>query len=72
MDKNFNDKFDKCIRDVVGTSKIVENISEVDSITYVEIIVHLQNSFKVKFDASDFANLRTLQSVREKLLQLVR
>ena len=48
-----------------------ENLSEVDSITFVELMVTLQNTFKVKFQVSDFATLKTIQGIRARLAQLL-
>ncbi len=71
MENDFDSKFTKCISEVVDSQYIAENISEVDSITYVELIVHLQKSFNIEFTAADFASLRTIQNIKNRSAALI-
>ena len=71
IDKNLQ----KILRKVFKNSKIPKNITKLklgdikewDSLGNFNLILEVENNFKIKFDTSDFSNISSIESIKKLL-----
>lgn len=44
-----------------------KEVTEIDSISYVELMIALQNEFKIKFSTQEFLTLRSAEKIKENI-----
>lgn len=73
MENNFIEEFNRCLSEAVGDDYInSSNISDIDSIRFVELLILLQSQFQIRFAPGDFASLRSFEEIQSKVLELIK
>ena len=67
-----SDKIIQCLKNIFENQKIdinssVENLKEWDSVAMINIVLEIENQFKVKINANDITNLKSYKSIKKIL-----
>ena len=67
-----SDKIIQCLKNIFENQKIdinssAENLKEWDSVAMINIVLEIENQFKVKINANDITNLKSYKSIKKIL-----
>lgn len=71
MESDFNIQFDSILKKVLGNRVTRADFSNLDSISFVELLISVQKTFRIKFSSADFAKLKTAEAVKSRALELI-
>lgn len=66
-------RIDVIFQKVLGTAveDYLKGDRPIESVMYVELLISLQDEFKIKFSTQDFFNLRSLENIKNSLLEKI-
>lgn len=69
-----NQRIDKVFNLVLGSGTEAYSKGErpLESVIYVELLIAFQNEFKIKFSTQEFFSLRSLDNIRQGVVDKVR
>ncbi|MDC2979109.1 acyl carrier protein [Pelagibacteraceae bacterium] len=67
-----SDKIIQCLKNIFENQEIdinssAENLKEWDSVAMINIVLEIENQFKVKINANDITNLKSYKSIKKIL-----
>ena len=67
-----SDKIIQCLKNIFENQEIdinssSENLKEWDSVAMINIVLEIENQFKVKINANDITNLKSYKSIKKIL-----
>lgn len=67
-----SDKIIQCLKNIFENKKIdinssAENLKEWDSVAMINIVLEIENQFKVKINVNDITNLKSYKSIKKIL-----
>ena len=67
-----SDKIIQCLKNIFENQKIdinssAENLKEWDSVAMINIVLEIENQFKVKINVNDITNLKSYKSIKKIL-----
>lgn len=67
-----SDKIIQCLQNIFENQEIdinssAENLNEWDSVAMINIVLEIENQFKVKINANDITNLKSYKSIKKIL-----
>lgn len=70
MDSEIEHRIDAIFQSIQGS--LDDQAKFLDSIAYVEILIAVQNEFKIKFLTQEFSSLRSMENIRASIHQKLR
>lgn len=62
------DKLNNIFKKILGSGAFEKNVT-IDSVTYVELLITIQNELKIKFTTQEFLALRDVESIKTAVLK---
>lgn len=65
MNDELENRINRVFEEILGSFD--QTTTPVDSVAYVELLIALQNEFKIKFSTQEFFSLRSVKNIRESV-----